>query len=294
MSLKLESPRCVAPVGALLGEGPLWDPRIKRLLFLDIKGEKLFRYDPINEVIETFVAPGAVSALGLARGGDYVCAMRSGFSHLEIRDDCIVTTPICDPEGDVPGNRFNDGKVDPEGGFWAGTMDAAEQNTSGAFWRLSPDGTVQQIDDNYKVTNGPAFDLETSCVYFTDSTQQKIYVADFKDGVIERKRVFLSFTEADGYPDGMEVDREGCLWVAFWDGYAVRRFSRDGKLLEEVLLPVPRPTSLTLVDDCIYVTSARIGLDEKTLQAYHLSGGLFEVKSEGHCAVEVVQYYDDS
>ena len=104
--------RCVAPVAARLGEGPLWDPRIERLLFLDIKGEKIFFFDPATGETKTVEAPGMVSALGLRRSGGYICACRSGFAELNIDDEAARLIPIIDPEADRPGNRFNDGKCD--------------------------------------------------------------------------------------------------------------------------------------------------------------------------------------
>lgn len=269
---------CIAPVGALLGEGPLWDPRIRRLLWLDIKGGKIYRLDPETRRIETIMAEGSVSALGLAAGGGYVCARRDGFARLVIKDSAVKVSPIADPEAGLAGNRFNDGKVDAKGGFWAGTMDEAEKAASGAWWRLAPDGSLARLDDGYRVTNGPAFDPARGLVYLTDSARARIYTAASDGARLGEKRVFLKFKKGDGYPDGMEVDREGCLWVAFWDGSAVRRFSPDGALLETLAVPVPRPTSLTIVGDRLYITSAAVGLSPEQLKAAPLSGGLFEAR----------------
>lgn len=283
--------RCLAPVGAMLGEGPLWDPRIERLLFVDIKRDTLFRYNPGDGNLEKFNVPGTVSALGLAQSGNYICAMRDGFAALEIEGKEVVTKPICNPEQAMTGNRFNDGKVDPAGGFWAGTMDDDEQTVSGSFWRLAPDRTCSHIDKNIMVTNGPAFDPDKSRVYFADSARQKIFVAHFEDGNVSDKRLFRDFGDGDGYPDGMEVDRNGDLWVAFWDGHAIRRFSCDGEQLSEVKMPVPRPTSVAFVEDKIYVTSARTGLDQTMLEQHPLAGGLFEVKLQQSIAPDVPYYF---
>lgn len=270
--------RCAAPVAARLGEGPLWDPRIGRLLFVDIKGEKLFLFDPATTETKTFAAPGAVSAIGLRRKGGYVCARKDGFGFLAILGDEISIKPLGDPEEDRSGNRFNDGKVDPLGGFWAGTMDEKEEaRDAGAFWRLAPDGAILRLDDKFHVTNGPAFDPALARVYFTDSARRVIYVATTAGGAFSSKRVFLSFDETKGYPDGMDVDGEGNLWVAFWDGAAVRKFSPEGALIEEFPIPAPRPTSVALVGDRAYVTSARSGLSAAALAKFPLSGGLFEI-----------------
>lgn len=273
-----KSVRAVAPVGAILGEGPLFDPRIGKLVFLDIKGGALFAYDPLTEKTARRAAPGMVSALGLRRAGGYVCARRDGFAVLTLGEDGVELRALCDPEAEIPGNRFNDGKVDLAGGFWAGTMDDREIGAvSGAWWRLAPDGGVAKLDDGFQVTNGPAFDAARGRVYFTDSARRTIFVADAEERGFGGKRVFAQFGDGDGYPDGMDIDADGCLWVAFWDGAAVRRFSPEGALAEEIAIPAPRPTSVALVGDRAYVTSARVGLKPDELAERPQSGALFEI-----------------
>ena len=280
MARLARSVRCVAPVEAILGEGPLFDARIGKLLFLDIKGGKIFRFDPQTEETEAFEAPGKVSALGLRAGGGYVCARKAGFAFLDLDGGAARLTAIAAPEIDRPDNRFNDGKVDPFGGFWAGTMDEREKDSrAGNWWRLSPDGRATKIDEGFHVANGPAFDIARGRAYFTDSARQTVFVARATAEGFADKQPFLQFSPGEGYPDGMDVDADGGLWIAFWDGAAVRRFSPDGELLEEICLPVPRPTSVALVDDRAYVTSARIGLSAESLSVSPLSGGLFEILS---------------
>ena len=270
--------KCAASVAALLGEGPLWDPRIGRLLFLDIKDSKLFLYDPKGADIETHSLPVMVSALGLRRQGGYVCAHRGGFAFLNVGVDGVEVEEIVDPEADRPGNRFNDGKVDPFGGFWAGTMDDRENDDeAGSWWRLAPDLTVSKIDAGFHVTNGPAFDSARNRVYFTDSARRRIFAGDLVADGFKNKRVFLEFDERSGFPDGMEVGAEGDLWVAFWDGAAVRRFSPEADPLEAIVVPAPRPTSIAFEGRRAYVTSARIGLDAGALEKSPDAGALFEI-----------------
>lgn len=269
--------RCVFRADAVLGEGPIWDPRIEKLLFVDIKGRKLFVYDPAHSAASELSSPSMISAIGLRRQGGYVCAHRDGFARLRIEGGEIDLTPIGDPENDRPGNRFNDGKVDPAGGFWAGTMDRKEKNKdAGSWWRLAPDNAIALIDKGFHVTNGPAFAPDGARVYFTDSGRQTIYVAEIVEGGFRNKRIFLTFGDGDGYPDGMEADSTGALWVAFWDGGAVRRFSPEGNLLAEMTVPAPRPTSVAFAGDRVFITSARTGLSNAQLEQFPLSGALFE------------------
>jgi len=278
MTALATSVRAVAPVEAILGEGPLYDPRSGRLLFLDIRGGALFAYDPSTEKVRRYAAPGAISALGLRRKGGYVCARKEGFAFLTLAGDAAEAYPLCNPEASATGNRFNDGKVDLSGGFWAGTMDEKERDTTaGSWWRLGADRAVRKLDKGFHVTNGPAFDAARGRVYFTDSARQTIFSARAEADGFSGKSVFLRFKDGDGYPDGMDVDADGCLWVAFWDGAAVRRFSPEGALLGEIAIPARRPTSLALVGDRAFVTSARGGLTPEELATRPLSGALFEI-----------------
>jgi sugar lactone lactonase YvrE len=292
MSSSVRRVTCVAAVEAILGEGPLWDPRSKRLLFVDIKAKRIHVYDPDSRAVESFDAPTMVSAIGLRRAGDYVCAHAGGFAELRLEERRARLTAIADPESDRPGNRFNDGKVDPMGGFWAGTMDDAEKSReAGSWWRLGPDRRVARLDGGFHVTNGPAFDTARGRVYFTDSARRIVYAADIADGAFRGKRVFTRFEAAAGYPDGMETDRLGNLWIAFWDGGVVRRFSPDGDLTEEILVPALRPTSIAFAGDRAYVTSARVGLAPPQLAAGPLSGALFEFALSGDLAGPA-RYYE--
>ncbi|MEM9706742.1 MAG: SMP-30/gluconolactonase/LRE family protein [Pseudomonadota bacterium] len=279
-SLDLGDVRCVADVKATLGEGPLWDPRDGALIWLDIKGRALFRYHPQSGDFSEFPVDGMVSALALRKAGGFVASAKDGFFKLALDEDRVTLTPIIDPEADKPSNRFNDGKADPAGGFWAGTMDNAEKTKSGAFWRLSPEGDASCLIDDFMITNGPAFDTENARVFLTDSAAQTIFVAD-TDGVkLHNIRGFLKFQENDGYPDGMEVDADGCLWVAFWGAGCIRRFTPSGELLVEQNVPAPQPTSIAIAPDGLYVTSARIGLDQPALGAAPQSGGLFFIPTD--------------
>ena len=286
------SVRCVAPVKAVLGEGPLWDPRIEKLLFTDIKGGALFIFDPHTQKTERRAAGGMLSAMGLAAGGGYICARRDGFARMQLGDRGIRFEPVFNPEPDEKMNRFNDGKTDPFGGFWSGTMDDAERRTSGAWWRLAPNGKCERLDENYRVTNGPAFDKDRALAYFTDSARRVIYKARFDGAKITDKDVFLKFDGDEGYPDGMEVDRHGCLWVAFWDGSALRRYSPDGDFIQKIEIGVPRPTSLAFCGPRIFVTSARTGLTDEALNEFPDSGGLFEILLAEDIAPENTYFFD--
>ena len=271
----------VADCRATLGEGPVWVPRDDALYWLDVKGLRLFRLDAAGAVTQ-WPTPFRIGGIAPCRGGGFIAGTEHGLAWV---DPITGTFEIFDnPERDRPGNRFNDAKVDRAGRFWAGSMDDGERAASGALYRVDancplPRITVTRIDDDYRVTNGPAFSRDGRTMYHTDSALQTIYAFDLDAaGDVANKRVFAQFEGADGYPDGMTVDAEDCLWVAFWDGWCVRRLSPAGETIATIAMPVGRPTSVAFGGpalDRLYVTSARIDLDDAALAAQPHAGGLF-------------------
>ena len=270
------APDPIAPVEAVLGEGPIWVERDQALWWVDIKGPAVFRWSEAGGV-ERWTPPLRVCSLAPAVRGGFVAGTERGFFWAD--PEAGLYEAIADPEALVQDNRFNDGKVDRAGRFWAGTMDDREQDTRGALYRLDPDLSWRFIDDGYMVTNGPAFSPDGRTMYHTDSAQRLIYAFDLDDdGNPSDRRHFAAFREEHGHPDGMTVDAEGCLWIAFWNGWCVRRVSPDGEVMQVVDMPVERPTSCAFGGpalDRLFVTSARIGLNENALAVQPLAGALF-------------------
>jgi xylono-1,5-lactonase len=269
---------CVADVHALLGEGPVWVVRETALYWLDIKGRAIFRLN-IDGSIDQWETPFRVGSLVPASDGGFVAGTDEGIGSIDLASGRFQI--VFNPEGQFPDNRFNDGKVDRGGRFWAGSMDDKEREATGALYRIGPGFDCTAVDNGYRVTNGPAFSPSGNVMYHNDSARQLTYVFDMDaDGNAIDRRIFLKFNEGDGFPDGMTVDAEGCLWIAFWDGWCVRRFSPAGELLETIEMPVARPTSCAFGGpdlDRLYVTSARIGLDESALEMQPMAGALFMV-----------------
>lgn len=268
---------CIADVGALLGEGPVWVARNEALYWVDIVSGKLFRrVSGRTDVLD----PGRTlcSIVPRLKGG-FVGGSLDGL--VAIGEDFAVT-PLVHPEVDQPGNRFNDGKVDRAGRFWAGTMDRKESKDTGSLYRLDPDLTCTRVDSGYSVTNGPAFSVDGRTMYHTDSGRQTIFAFDLDDaGGASNRRVLTRFGSGDGYPDGMTVDAEDCLWVAFWDGWCVRRLSARGERLQEIAVPVQRPTSCAFGGKDLgqlFITSARRDLTAAEMERQPQAGGLFCVK----------------
>lgn len=267
---------CVADVAALLGEGPIWVAREQALYWLDIKGLKIYRLDS-GGALREWETPFRICSLAPRRSGGFIAGTERGFATVDL--DRNRFEPFAHPEPDRPGNRFNDGKLDRSGRFWAGTMDDHEQGEAGALYRLDPDRTWHRLDDGYKVTNGPAFSGSGRLMYHNDSARRMTFAFDLDDdGNPFNRRLFASYDESHGFPDGMTVDSEDCLWIAFWNGWCVRRYSPLGECLATISLPVQRPTSCAFGGGSmtqLYVTSASIGLTPGERVAQPCAGGLF-------------------
>ena len=270
------TPQCIADVHAVLGEGPVWVAREAALYCVDIVGKKIFRLDSAGNLSE-WATPVRVGSIVPRASGGFIAGTDQGISAIDLEANKFEI--IVNPEQQLPGNRFNDGKVDRRGRFWAGTMDDQERESSGTLYAIESDLSLSIVDDGYKVTNGPAFSPSGDVMYHSDSARQVTYAFDIDaDGKPSNRRTFLQFGAGDGYPDGMTVDSEGCLWIAFWDGWCVRRYSPAAEWLETIKVPVQRPTSCAFGGpdfDRLYVTSARRDLDEAALAMQPNAGGLF-------------------
>ncbi len=270
--------RCVQQANAILGEGPLWCPREQALYWLDIKRPAVYRCDPAGGQSAHWPMPSDIGCMALRESGGMVVGLRSGFAALDFETGAV--TPIADPEVDRPDNRINDGKVDRQGRFWAGTLNDAEADPLGSLYRLDPDRTVTLMQDGAVVSNGIGWSPDDRILYFTDSVVRTIWAYDFDapSGAISNRRVFVEMPEGTGYPDGLTVDSEGYIWSAVWDGWRVVRYDPSGRIDREVVMPVQRPTSCMLGGGdlkTLFVTSASIHLDAVALAKGPLAGGVF-------------------
>lgn len=275
--------RCLWDLGCDLGEGPIWDPRAGLIRFVDIERSQVHRLDPLSGARGSWTAPCRVGSIGLRAGCGFVAGTKLGFATLDPDADTFAV--IDHPEPDLPTNRFNDGKIDPHGNFWAGTMDDLKRDRSGVLYCLRPDGTWTAIDLGYRISNGPAFSPDGATLYHTDTPDKTTFAFDLAaDGTVAGKRVFRTWRDVSGNPDGMTTDADGHLWVAFWDGWCVRRVSPAGRIVAEHPLPAAHVTSMAFGGadlDRLFVTTASQELDAAAAAEQPLAGGLFEVLDPG-------------
>jgi sugar lactone lactonase YvrE len=189
------------------------------------------------------------------------------------------------PDAHPPENRFNDGKCDPAGRLWGGTMRLDASAPAGSLYRIDASSTATVMDGGFTVSNGLDWSPDGRRLYFADSAAGHVYAYDFdaRHGGVSNRRILVALPAQDGRPDGLAVDSEGTIWVAIWDGWSVRRYAPDGTLLETVRLPVPRPTSVCFGGPdlkTLFVTTARVRLPARVLAEAPLSGSLFAMRTE--------------
>jgi sugar lactone lactonase YvrE len=276
--------RCVANAKAELAEGPVWALDEQALYWVDILAPALHRLDPATGAARSWRLPQTIGSFGLREQGGAVVALRNGFHLFDF--DRGELTFLSDPEADLPGNRFNDGKVSPDGRFWAGTMDEAElKRPSGALYRLDPDRSVHKMATDLIVSNGLAWSADGGTLFHSDSKGQVIYVYDYDlaSGDIDNRRVLARPSEEVGRPDGGAADMEGFYWSAGISAGVLNRWSPDGHLDRQIAMPCAAPTCPCFGGPdlkTLYVTSLRHGLPAETLAAKPLSGGIFAIEVE--------------
>lgn len=273
------------PLRDTLGEGAMWSARDGALYWVDILAPALNRLTLASGTIERWDMPEPLGWVVCHADGGLVGGFRSGIARIGL--DPLTIAPRSPVEPLLPGNRMNDGTIDAHGAIWCGTMDMSEKQASGSLYRISPTGEIQLVDPGYLVPNGPAFSPCGRWMYHADTGRRQIYRFALDDGRAFRESVFATFSEDDGYPDGMTTDIEGCLWAAHWDGGRITRFAPDGTRLRSIELPARRVTNMAFAGaalDRMFVTTASIGLDQTDFD-----GALFEVES-GVSGVEAVEF----
>jgi sugar lactone lactonase YvrE len=192
---------------------------------------------------------------------------------------------IADPEAHLPGNRFNDGKCDPAGRFWAGTMRIAEDQVgAGSLYCLDRDLTVRKMWEGITIANGIAWSSDAKTMYYIDTPTCAVAAFDYDlaTGSIANRREIIRTPKEAGFPDGMTIDAEGMLWVAYWQGWRVVRWDPStGEMLATVELPVERVTAPWFGGpnlDELYITTARIGLSDEARAQQPLAGSLFRAR----------------
>lgn len=274
--------KLVLDAKATLAEGPCWNAEQRMLYWVDILGETFSRFHPESGVNEIFPIGEYVGAVVCAGENEVVLATQSGFQKYQIQERQL--TPLVDPESHLPGNRFNDGKCDASGRFWAGTMEVIEKEATGSLYVLETDHSYRKVYEGVGVSNGIAWSLDEKEMYYIDSMKKLVLAFEYEAGrgEINNARTRIDFRTEKGFPDGMTMDEEGMLWIAHWDGWQVSRWNpQTGQKLDSITVPAAKVTSCVFGGkglDTLYITTARKGLQEGQMGDQPHAGGIFAVK----------------
>ena len=266
------------PPEAQLGEGPRWDAATGTLLWVDILGQRVHRYDPATGIDAAWATPGLVSLALPRRGGGVVVGLPGG---LYLLDD-LAGAPVVPLEADRLENRTNDGACDARGRLWVGTMALDERSPNAALYRVDADLRVTRVLAGTTISNGLGWSPDGARFYFIDSLTGRIdvFACNPETGALGERRPLVTVDVAGAVPDGMAVDAEGCLWVALHGGWGLNRYSAEGELLDEVRLPVAKVTSCCFggpeLRD-LYVTTRRESLSDAELAQQPLAGALLRL-----------------
>jgi xylono-1,5-lactonase len=276
-TIMTSEPRILWDLKADLGEGPVWVERDAALWFVDIKRQKVYRFDPESGDQRDWHAPEQVGFVLPARSGGFVAGLQSGLHHFDPASGAFSLIVEVDPG--LPDNRLNDGVVDAKGRIWFGTMDNGERARNGAFYCFDGGELRRTSLGGIAITNGPAVSPDAGRLYWVDTIPGSISACDIgARGELGPSREIVRIPAKEGHPDGPTVDAEGCIWIGIYSGWEARRYSPDGELLERVRFPVSNITKIAFGGPDLktaFATTARHLLSPDAIAEQPLSGGLF-------------------
>jgi len=272
---------CVVDAKAALGETPVWSANENRLYWIDCMNSAIHLYDP--DTAADALLPAAIdSYLGsIALRADGGLLILAGKSLWALDTDATAPRRLAAVEADLADNLVNDGKCDPAGRFWFGTMHGAVSEPSGALYRF--DGReVVEFDRGFLCANGLGWSPDGKTFYLVDMMPGKVLAYDYdtRRGTIANRRTLFTVPAAEGMPDGLCVDSEGGIWIAHWDGWCISRWSPEGQRLLTLQVPVQRPTCPVFGGPglgTLYLTSSAADLPAESLARGPQSGGLFAI-----------------
>lgn len=266
---------------AKLGEGSIWHPKENKLYWIDIEGKALHIYDPVTKENKTFDVGSRIGTVVPVEKGGALVALQNGIHFIDTKTGKLtfINNPL--PDANI---RFNDGKCDPSGRFWVGTMAMDSRRKGAVLYRMDKDKTIRTMLDRVTISNGIVWTADKKTMYYNDTPTGTVQGFDYNDktGEITNRRVVIKIPRGGGSPDGMTIDADGNLWVALWGSGTVGKFDpKTGELLQKVIVPAQNVSSCAFGGknlDILYITTARAWVNDAKLKEFPLSGGLFSVK----------------
>jgi sugar lactone lactonase YvrE len=270
---------------SMLGEGPVWDAANHTILWVDIMGCAIHELNMKSNALRSISTPSMIGSFALCTDGNILAAMQDGFIFIDRITGAV--SPLSDPEAAFPDNRFNDGKTDPAGRFWAGSMSLSGEKGTGNLYMVDQQLNVKKQIENVSISNGLCWSLDQRSFYYIDTPTMEVVCYDYDNqtGEITNKTTVITIPAKEGYPDGMTIDSEGMLWIAHWEGWQVARWDPStGNKIDSIHLPVSLVTSICFggenMDD-MFITSARVGLTDEQLAEEPLAGSSFIISKTG-------------
>ena len=273
-------PECIWKCNLILGESTLWISRFDSIFFVDIKKKKILSLHTKKNKKNIFKVDKEIGFISFIEKNIFVFGLKSEIRIVDLKKrETIISIPI---ELNKPNNRINDGKVDPSGRLWFGTMDNFEKKQTGSLYCLDSYFNLHKVDSKYFITNGPAF-IDKDNFYHTDSKKKIIYrIRINKKFKIVKKTIFLKFSKSEGSPDGMTTDIKNNLWVCHYHASKISVYDLKGNKIHQINLPAKNITNCTFGGHDnreLFVSTARKGMSNKEIKQFPLSGSLFKIKT---------------
>ena len=281
MKIKTSKPIPLWKIKCKLGEGTLWVKDQNSIFFVDIKKKRIFSLNIKTKKKKIFKVNKEIGFIAHFKKQIFILGLQGEIRIQNLKTKKILKSINIEPK--IKLNRINDGKTDPKGNLWFGTMDNLERKIArGSLYKLDKNLDLKKIDKNYRITNGPAF-IDQFNFYHTDSGKKIIYKIKInKKNEIIKKNIFKKFTFNEGSPDGMTLDKNKNLWVAHYNGACVSVFDSKGKLIHRIQLPAKNITNCAFGgqnNNELFITSATKGMNKAELRKFRYSGFLFSVKT---------------
>jgi sugar lactone lactonase YvrE len=267
-------------IKATLGEGAFWNHHTQEFYWVDIEGKSLHIYNPKTKINKSLATPTRIGTVVPKNSTKAVVALEDGVYIINTQSGDISL--LSDIENDKTQNRFNDGKCDPFGRLWVGSMALNQEEYSGNLYMIDEHGKTELKIDSVTISNGIVWDSNHKTMYYIDTPTAKIRAFDYdnRTGSISNERVVVEVNNSVGYPDGMAIDEENMLWVAMWNGNAVVRFDPNtGEILSKIEVPAHNVTSCAFggkLLDTLYITTASVDMTAEEQAKYPLAGSLFK------------------
>ena len=294
--IKTTEPKVLWKLRCKLGEGTLWVKEHNSIYFVDIKKKKFFSLNIKNKKKKIYKVNKEIGFLAHIQGHIFILGLQGELRILNIKTKKVIKKIAI--EKNIQLNRINDGKTDPNGNLWFGTMDNLERKIEkGSLYKLDKRLVITKVDLNYRITNGPAF-INHLNFYHTDSGKRLIYKIKInKKNKIISKKIFKKFSLKDGSPDGMTLDKNKNLWVAHYGGACISVFNSRATLIHRVQLPAKNITNCTFGgqnNNELFISTATKGMNKEMFRNFRYSGHLFSIKTNMRGSLQKKFLYSDN